>query len=243
VLVDDVPAAAAASRATANVRVQRICLWSGPAFLVVFFAGIVVCGWMPPLSANHTAAEIGAMYREDYAQIRIGALLIGFSSVFQGIWSALISVQLRRIERDRPLLTYLQLAAGGVGILVVVLPSFAFAAAAFDPGRDPEITKAINDFGWLCLVGVGWPTILQCLAVAVAVVTDTSERPVFPRWFAYANVWAAFGFLPGPFLLFFHTGAFAWNGLAVFWIPGTVFGAWFILYVVMLRRAIASEAG
>jgi len=181
------------------------------------------------------------MYRSDYGQIRVGALLIGFAGLFQGIWSALISVQMRRIEKDRPFLTYAQLVAGGVGILVVVLPSFAFAAAAFDPGRDPEITKALNDFGWLCLVGVGWPTILQCLAIAAAAFIDTDERPVFPRWFGYANVWMAFGLLPGPFLLFFHTGAFAWNGVAVFWLPGTVFGAWFIVTFMVLRRAMAAE--
>lgn len=224
-----------------GLSMQRICLWSGPAFLVVFFAGIIVCGWMPPLSADHSAAEIAAIYREDYGQIRAGALLIGFAGLFQGIWSALISVQMRRIENDRPLLSYMQLIAGGVGILVVIVPSFAFAAAAYDPGRDPEITKALNDFGWLCLVGIGWPTILQCLALTAAIFTDKREQPVFPRWFAYANLWIAFGLLPGPFLIFFHTGAFAWNGILVFWVPGTVFGAWFMACFVLLKRAIDSE--
>jgi hypothetical protein len=243
--VDEHPRATDPDRALraarAAITVQRICLWSGPVFLVVFFAGIIVCGWMPPLSANHTAAEIARMYRDDYGQIRAGALLIGFSGLFQGVWSAVLSVQLRRIENHRPLLTYMQLVAGGVGILVVVLPAFAFAAAAYDPGRDPEITKAINDFGWLCLVGVGWPTILQCLAVAGAVFTDGGVRPVFPRWFGWANLWVSLGLLPGPFLIFFHTGAFAWNGIAVFWVPGSVFGAWFIVCFVLLRRAIDGE--
>lgn len=208
---------------------------------MVFFAGIIVAGWMPPLSADHTADEIAATYRDDYGRIRAGALLIGFSAVFQGIWAALISLQLRRIESDRPLFTYLQLVSGGVGILVVILPAFAFAAAAYDPARDPQITQAINDFGWLCLVGVGWPAILQCIALAAAVFIDAGDRPVFPRWFAYANLWVAFAFLPGPFLLFFHTGPFAWNGVVVFWIAGSVFGGWLIMCFVMLRRAIDAE--
>lgn len=225
-----------------SLRLQRACLWSGPLFALVFFAGIMVCGWFPPLGANHTAAEVAAMYREDYGQIRAGSLLIGFSSIFQGTWTALISIQLRRIEGDRPLWTYAQLIAGGVGILVVIIPAFVFAAAAFDPGRDPEITKALNDFGWLCLVGVGWPTILQCMAVAVATFSDGRPDGVFPRWFAWTNLWVAFALAPGPFLLFFHTGPFAWDGFLVFWVPAVVFGAWFLLYVVLLRRAIDSEA-
>jgi hypothetical protein len=225
-----------------NVSLQRICLWSGPLFVAVFFGGILSAGWLPPVSPNQSAAKVAAMYADDTDRIRIGAVLIGMSSVFQGIWAALMSCQLRRIEGDRPLMTYAQLAAGGVGIIVVIIPAFLFAAAAFTPNRDPDVTKALHDFGWLALVGVGWPAILQCLAVAAAALTDTAARPVFPRWFGWFNLWCAFGFLPGPFLVFFHSGPFAWSGAAAFWIPATVFGVWFAGWFVVLRRAIDSEA-
>ncbi|MDP9182880.1 MAG: hypothetical protein M3P04_08930 [Actinomycetota bacterium] len=223
------------------VRVQRWSLWSGPVFLAVFFGGILCAGWLPPMRANLSAQQVASIYADHTDRIRLGAVLIGMSGPFQGIWSALMSCQLRRIERDRPLLTYLQLVAGGVGILVVVIPAFVFGAAAFEPGRDPEITKALNDLGWLTMVGIGWPTVLQCLAVAGAVLTDHSEDPVFPRWFGWFNLWAILGLIPGPFLLFFHTGPFAWNGAATFWLPATVFGVWFAVWFVVLRRAIADE--
>jgi hypothetical protein len=187
-----------------------------------------------------SASEISDMYNANIDGIRTGALLIGMSSFFQGVWAALMSRQLRRIEGDRPLFTYMQLAAGGVGILVVIFPSFAFAAAAYSPERDPEITAVFHNFGFLCLVGIGWPAILQCVSVGLAVLNDKRENPVFPRWFGYANLWVAFG--PGPFIIYFHTGAFAWNGFATFWIPANVFGAWFALWFFMLRKAIEDEA-
>lgn len=220
---------------------QRACTWSGPAFVAVFFGGILVAGWLPPISANMSAHDVAAMYHADGTRIALGAVLIGSAGVMQGIWTAVMSVQLRRIEGDRPLMTYTQLMAGGVGILVVVFPYILFALAAFRPGRDPQITQAIHDLGWIALVGVGWPAMLQCIAVGIATLSDRGARPVFPRWFGWFNLWVAFAFLPGPFLVFFHTGPFAWNGAAVFWIPAAVFGAWFAAWFVVLRRAIADE--
>ncbi len=217
-------------------------LWSGPLFIAVFFGGVLIAGWLPPPSANDSAQAVATMYREHTDSIRLGALLIGAASMFQGVWTALMSVQLRRIEGTGRLWTYAQLAAGAVGILVVIIPAFAFAAAAFQPDRDPEITQALHQFGWLCLVGVGWPSMLQALSVGIAVLGDRSERPVFPRWFGWFNLWMTFGFLPGPCLIFFHTGAFAWNGAAVFWFPAAAFGAFFATWFYVLRRAVADQA-
>src|SRR5690348_16656260 len=113
--------------------IQRACLWSGPIFVTVFFGGILAAGWLPPPAANMSATEIADMYNSHLDGIRTAALLIGMSGFFQGVWAALMSRQLRRIEGDRPLFTYMQLAAGGCGILVVVFASFAFAAAAYTP--------------------------------------------------------------------------------------------------------------
>jgi len=220
---------------------QRACTWAGPAFVAVFFGGIMCAGWLPPLSANMTADEVARLYVEDGDRIAVGAILIGTAGMFQGIWAAVMSTQMRRIEGDRPVMTYAQLAAGGVGILVVVLPFVFFSLAAYRPERNPEITQAFHDIGWISLVGVGWPAILQALAVGIATLSDRGTRPVFPRWFGYFNLWMAFAFVPGPLLVLFETGPFAWHGFAVFWIPAAVFGLWFGAWFVVLRRAIAEE--
>ena len=224
-----------------STSLQRACTWSGPIFLAMFFGGFIIAGWLPPPSANRSAAQVAAEYLHHTDRIRLGALVIGAASVAQGVWTALMSVQLRRIEGDRPMLTYLQLAAGGVGILVVIIPAFVFTAAAFEPTRDPQITQALHDLGWLCLVGMGWPALLQALSVALATFTDRSSAPVFPRWFGWWNLWASLAFAGGPFVVFFHTGPYAWDGAVSFWTAGVLFGAWFGAWFIVLRRAIAAE--
>ena len=43
-------------------------------------------------------------------------------------------------------------------------------------------------------------------------------------------------------LYFFKTGPFAWNGIFAFWLPLSVFGAWIIVFFVILRAAILRQA-
>lgn len=80
--------------------------------------------------------------------------------------------------------------------------------------------------------------VVQAAAVAVAVLGDKSTRPLIPRWVGYFNLWVILLFLPGGLATFFKTGAFAWNGLLAFWLAAVVFGLWYVVMTVMLRRAI-----
>jgi hypothetical protein len=114
-------------------------------------------------------------------------------------------------------------------------------AAAFQPERDPEITQALHAAGWLPLVALIFPAVVQNTAIAVATFTDTREQPVFPRWVGYFNIWVALLFLPSGLVLFFKTGPFAWNGIFTFWLAATVFTIWLVTMFVMLRRAIAQQ--
>ncbi len=36
-----------------NVRYQRACIWSGVAFMVLFFIALVLAGFIPPPSPNN----------------------------------------------------------------------------------------------------------------------------------------------------------------------------------------------
>jgi hypothetical protein len=79
------------------------------------------------------------------------------------------------------------------------------------------------------------------VALAVAIFQDPNPRPVFPRWLAYANIWAAILFLPGGALMFFHDGIFSYHGLFVFWVPFFIFGAWILVLAWGLRYAALND--
>jgi hypothetical protein len=138
-------------------------------------------------------------------------------------------------------MAYLQLGMGVLGTAFFTIPTVFWMAAAFEPYRNPEITQALHVAGWLPLVALVFPAIVQNTAIAVATFTDTRPEPVFPRWVGYFNIWVAVLFLPSLLVMFFKTGPFAFNGILTFWLAANVFTIWLVTMVVVARRAIAQQ--
>ena len=224
-----------------NPRVQRLCVWCGPAFMGVFFLGLLAAHWMPPPSPGATAAETGRFYREHSTGIRIGALLIGFAATLLGPFAAVLSTQMKRIEGHASPLAYLQLCMATLWIAGIIVPTFFWMAAAFEPDRDPAITQALHAAAWLPLVAVVFPLVAVFICVALASFTDGRADPVFPRWAGYLNLWVALLFMPGVSVLFFKTGPFAWNGVLTFWLASLAATVWLVAMTVVLRRAIEQQ--
>jgi hypothetical protein len=63
-----------------------------------------------------------------------------------------------------------------------------------------------------------------------------------PRWVGYANLWAALGIAPASFVVFFHTGPLAWNGVLAWWLVLVDFFAWMCVMAYALSHAIAQQA-
>lgn len=224
-----------------NVQTQRLCAYSGVISMMMFFIGMVVMTFMPPLSPALDVGQVAAIYRDHATAIRAGAVLIIVSSMFAIPFYAVISVQLRRIEgRARPVLSYTQMIAGAANIQFFILPGLLFAVASYRPERMPEITHALNDLAWIITI-LPWPiTCIQALACGFAILRY-SEPSLFPRWVGFFNLWVAVLFVPGSLIPFFKAGPFAWNGLLAFWIPATMFGFWFIIMQLAILKAIAHE--
>jgi hypothetical protein len=225
-----------------NVRSQLVCAWSALISLVLLFVGFfLVTGYVPPPHASDSAQQISRFYLEHTSRLRIGLLITLVAWAGWGPLVAALSVQIARIEGPRPVLAILQGAAGTVGWVFLVLPTIMLAVVTFRPGRSPEVTQTLHDLAWIVAFMAITPFIVQALAVGAAILQDRSERPVFPRWLGYFNLWAAVLFAPGGLLIFFKTGPFSYQGLFVFWIPFIVFGAWIGIMAWWVRRAALNE--
>jgi hypothetical protein len=225
-----------------STRNQMICAWCAPAATVTWLLGFwVLAGFIPPPSPHDSAHQIVALYRSNTIGIRVGLLVTMMGAAMMGPFVAVVSEQMQRIEGRRWPLAKAQLGLGSIVILLFIIPCMLMEAAAFRPGRDPNIVLALNDAGWLPFVGAFMPTFFQLLVIAMAIFDDKEEK-VFPRWLGYLNVWVAIGFLPTALIYFFKSGPFAWNGLLAFWLALTIFCGWFLTMFVYVVRAIRNQA-
>ncbi len=223
--------------------VERVCVWSGIAFLVPFFIGLLfLAGFVPPPSAALDAKAIADVYAANTAGIRVGLILGIFASGFFIPWSAVIAVQMMRMRGASPVLAIVEAIGGGVAIFILQAPLMMWLTAAFRPERDPALVQLLNDLGWLTILVTFSAPMLQVVAVGLATLLDSSDEPIYPRWAGYMSIWAGFAFFPGVFIEFLKTGAFAWNGLIGFWIPFAAFGGWIVMMTPLVRKA-AARAG
>jgi hypothetical protein len=222
-----------------NATAQKLCVWSGLAMLAIFLVGFVVIGGMvPPPSPGDSAQKIATFYAEKSNRIHVGLVVSLFGTALCYPWAAVISVQLKRIEGLWSPLTYTQLATGLTTGIFFAVPLFTMGAASYRPTAAPDVTRALNDLGWLLLVGIVGPAVIECLSIGIAVLTDHRESPIFPRWVGYFNIWVAVFFCGGGLDICFKSGPFAWNGAFAFYIPLAIFGLWFAVMTKALLDAI-----
>lgn len=221
--------------------IDRLAVWSGAAAIILFFSGFIVAGFVPPLPPAMSIADVAVFYQTHALQIRIGMLLILISGMFMAPFVGLISTLLKRIDGLSPTIIYGQLVAGAANSLFFFIPAIIFATAAYRPERPPELTYMMNDFGWICAVLPWPPAFMQSVLIAAAILSDESPSPVFPRWLGYINIWVAICYIPGGFLIFFVNGPFAWSGVFVFWLAGSVFVIWFVAMIIGMLAAISKQ--
>ena len=222
---------------------QRLCAWSGIVAIALFgLAFWPTSQFFPPPPPTLTPLEVAALYQNNTNGIRLGMLLMSLSGAFVGPFVAVIFIQMKRIEGATPILSYSQLTTGVMGAMFFIIPAIIFSAAAYHPERAPELTTLLHELGWFFLVMPVAPAFLQNVAIGFAILSDKNPQPVFPRWLGFFNFWVALLFVAGGLITFFKTGPFAWNGLLAFYVAAVVFGAWFMVMVRMLLKAIDQQA-
>ena len=165
-----------------------------------------------------------------------------FASALLVPFAAVIAVQMKRIEGPRPVLSYIQLVSAGLLSLEFIIPLMVFQTAAYRLDvESARLIQMLNDMGWLMFVGVISSAVVMIASIGLAILIDRRERPVFPRWAGYFNLWVALLISPAGIIVFFKHGPFAWNGLFGFFVPLAAFAAWITVMVVILLRAIDQD--
>jgi hypothetical protein len=205
--------------------------------------GLLYSGLWPPPRPTDTAEQIRAFYSSDPTRVRLGLAMMMTAMGLIMPWGASIAAQTCRIRSSSPALTMVQLAAFGVATIIGVATVICWSVASFRPDEVPaDLTRGFSDLGWFFYVFDWSPLFVWYMAVAMAILGDHSESPVYPRWSAYLSLWVALLSAPGGMVIFFKTGPLAFNGLFGIWIPLGVFFVWIVALTHLTVRAINRQA-
>ena len=227
----------------ANAAMQRLCIWSGVAYMVVMGTGLVaIARLIPPPLASDSAEQVRRMYIDHQTRIQIGISIGILASGFMYAFAGGLATQIKRIEGRWSPLAMTTLASGLILGILTYLPLMMMAAAAFRPAeRSADITQALHDLGWLTFVGAVPSAFIWLFSVGLAVLRDARVRPIYPRWFGYLSIWCAFINLPGITIIFFTRGPFSWHGIIAFYVPLVAFVVWYGLVMLYALKAITRQ--
>jgi hypothetical protein len=125
--------------------------------------------------------------------------------------------------------------------LIAQLVGFTWALMVFRPDEyHPSTVQMFADFAYfLALFSVpifgGW-----CAAIAAPILMAERGKEPYPRWIAFANLWAAVLYIPGQLILFFKDGPFAWHGIIALWIPFIAFFLWILVMSFAMGKVAKS---
>lgn len=227
-----------------SLRSQKILLWwtfiGGAIYGSVHF---FLLRMFPPPSARWTSVQIAQFYVDHSVQVRIGAVVMSWTSAFVVPLVIVLAVQMYRHEPAKaPVWTALGAAGGGLMSVFMVLPPILWGAAAFKPDRSADVTVALHELGLLIFVTTTQYFIFLWVALTViSLLPKTVAHSPFPRWFGYLTAWTALGVEAGAVAYLTRSGPFAWNGLLAFWLPTFVFFVWIAAAAVLLFKAINAQ--
>ena len=226
-----------------NRRVQLICAWCGPVFMVMLFVGLLlVAGLVPPPAPSDSAPHIAAFYRDHAGQVRAGLLICLTATPLLAPFIALISYQLKRSDPHLAPLADVQLMCGVVLLMLFLIPELLLAVAVFRSDGSAQTTRTLNDLAWTTFVWTFSFPVVEYAAVGLAVLMDRSKLPLYPRWVGIAELILAVLFIPGAPTIWVMHGPFSWDGALAYWLVFAAFAVWVWLMFFCMLRAIDRQA-
>ena len=150
-----------------NTWSQRLCVWSGVLFAVLFFLGFgLIARYIPPPAPTRTAAAVALFYGNNANAIRAGMIISMYApGVLRSLHCARYRCNSSGSKASTPRSTYAQLGIGCT-LPVSFFPAlYYFQVAAFRPERTPEAIQTLNDMGWLPFTGIIYAIFVQNLVI------------------------------------------------------------------------------
>lgn len=226
-----------------DLKIQRICVWCGPVFLLTYLACFWgIAGWVPPTPPSWDAETLARFYDDHRTAIRIGQLGAMTAVFFLMPFWLILAGYIQRIERGRiPILAMLQLVAAAMNFVYFTIPSLVWLVASFRPELPISTLQTWHDFGWIGFLMPFAAYSMGLLSLGVAILTDTSERPIWPRWVGYFNLAVIATSCLAGLIVFFKSGPLAWNGLFAFYFVCVGYVTWMTVMTVTTLAHIRRE--
>jgi hypothetical protein len=225
-----------------STKAQWISLWITPFFGGILLLGLLAFpGFWPPMSPDLSAEEVAEFFRQNSAMIRFSMITVNLCAIMLVPFFMVIVVQMKRMATPSAVLAYAYLAAVANGATLLAIADIFWLVAAFRPDRNPELTQLLNDLAWLIFIAPVGMVVVGQVCLALAVLLDAGEQPVFPRWVAPFSLATAAAMAPAACAVIFRTGPLAWDGVISFWLRNIAFAVFIAVMFAVLRSAIARQ--
>jgi uncharacterized membrane protein YkgB len=198
----------------ASRRIQIVCAWCGPAFVILYGLSWVVLGHnSPPPDPLFSAQElVDNFYLKYRDQIMLGQSLSTALGILYLIWACQLTVQMWRREKT-PILSLLQLTGGLLtGWVLIFCPALWLWCAEAAGTVDPQMIKAVHFMAWYTYDMTYMITTVEVISIFLFVLLDKEKPGIMPRWVAALALFSGLSFLPLTFLAYFKSGPLALNG-------------------------------
>ncbi|WP_156766629.1 hypothetical protein [Mycobacterium sp. E2327] len=225
-----------AQNTSSDYMTLRLGLWSVCVYAGLGLLGFAVfAGFWPPPGQDLDASAIARYFHTRHTGIQVGMVLMVVGAPCYYTWSAAISKIIGRMEGPMGILSTTELLGGLMTGVVTAVPAVVWQTAAFRAeARSAETVQTLYDLGWLFFDLTFVFSLLQSVALGIAILIDRRTQPLFPRWVGYVCFLTAALYVPLSLVPFVRTGPFAWHGLLNFW---AVFVMFFVLIVIVTPYA------
>jgi hypothetical protein len=224
-------------------KTHRFCLWMGVVMTVVYLIGFIpLAHYWPVPTPDWDSQRLADWLVANRGEFQIGcALMIAGAGLFAP-WGSALAIWTRHTEARFPVLYTAQIVALAAGFTIFVVIQLFWAIASFRAGQvDPDITQTMFDVGWFMFLFDIPAFIAWSCALALGILWNPPEHQRYPRWSGYFTLAVTLCWAAGLLVVFFHSGAFSYNGLLAMWLPLGAFFVWLAVMTYLGFRAIAQQ--